>query len=65
VLVELLSHHESTFCSNVSSSHVGLSPGVIRLRQGDKLSVAVASIGDANYNIQHESGFFVALLHEE
>ena len=37
----------------------------MRLRKDDTLSVVVQSYGDGDYTIQRESGFFVALLHEE
>jgi hypothetical protein len=35
------------------------------MKQGDTVSVVVDSDEDNNYRVQQESGFFVALLHEE
>jgi 16S rRNA U1498 N3-methylase RsmE len=53
----------------IATRHLNASPcnylGVMRLRRGDQLSVFVESNGDADYGVQHESGFFVALLHAE
>jgi len=44
---------------------LSLLPGVMRMKQGDTVSVVVDSYEDNNYRVQQESGFFVALLHEE